>query len=526
MVDQLSPLPSPSTVREPVRGAYPHHETEFTDFLVAVWNTRRFVLLGLAVIATAMLGTMAVKSLLALQQERYEKTITLVFEGEEGLHYPNGTPFAVEDIIAPPVLDRLYGKHELEQADIPRAALFNGIGAELHKPGFNRTLQVYRQALQTQDLSSEEIQQAYRQFKSELDRQSDTLVRLSLAVEEGFPDAVAKEVLRDLPRVWSKYMVENQGVANLDVSLATQASVGSQLLDPDIGYVVLDELLRSKLEIIRENIAKLRKFENIGGIEDPETGMTLTDLEFALDELERYRINPLLYLLHGSGLSRRPEMTTAYVEQRIRELERQRVLLQHKVNIADEALRRYSRNGTLGREDLEAAGQPGSGGVSGANAIPHLGGDFLDRLLELGNSASDQEFRQQVLQQRVEFANEAATVGSQIQKLEQILRRIERGNSGAAISFLSEQSQTRLDEIARSMTTYMGATLRIYRIASKRNLSSDSVLYRDVTAARKLPPDIDWWRMTMTSATAMVLGLFVLVPAGLLWNRLRELHQR
>lgn len=467
---------------------YAHYDDEGVDLgwiASVLWRRRGQFLRVLAAVTVVFWLLVGLKGLLLeARVVRYVQDIKLVFQGADQNEYPDGTLFSPSNIVAPVILNAVYENNQLGDLDVAVDAFVNAFSAQGYAPESDFIVQRYRDLLENRSLSGTEIGALEEQFSQELEQASRSGVRIVLTMPSGMlVDEMARKVLDDVPLAWQRYMTERRGVFETDAPFVTAKALDMSLLER-ADYLVLYDIIRNRLEDALANITGLRMLSNSDNIVDPETGLGLADLESVLRDLRDFSLEQVATFATGFGISRDPVATTRYFRKRIEDLTRQRQLLNNKATLVAETFDRYTATDQPAGSRDQGAGTADLFG--GGTTIPQFGSDFLDRLVELGSSSGDVQFRQELSRERLDFGLEAADLESEVNRLEELVRRLsgsDQGRSAGEYESLEEKLATDLETARTDLIRLMEAISRIRAELESFNYGTDETLYRDLGTA-------------------------------------------
>ena len=111
-------------------------EIDLLGLVKAVLATWKMWLIALIVV-TALYGAFQASKIVILSNEiTYAKPIRLTFPDAHKLQFPNGSPFAFGDIIAPAVIQLAHQRNRLDEYDMTVADLQGSLSAEPYAPTY------------------------------------------------------------------------------------------------------------------------------------------------------------------------------------------------------------------------------------------------------------------------------------------------------------------------------------------------------------------------------------------------------
>lgn len=497
-------------------------EIDLLGLVRAVLRTWKVWLIALVVV-TALYGTYHAMKIAAYSDEvTYSKPLRLTFPGAHNMEFPNGAPFSYGDIIASSVAEQAHERNNLDEYDMSASELQASLAVEPYAPEYPIIVQRYRKRLANSDLSYEQSQALESRMESELRQATQGTVLVSMRLDQAqLPESVASKVLSDIPAIWAERTLRDKGVLNLDVNLATARSLNADLLG-EVEYLIVSDLLAEKVELLRENIDKLREFEGSSTISDPETGMRLPDLNNAVSDLNRYVINELMSPIRYLGLSREPELSIYYYRDRLKRLNMELELLESQAELARQAFDSYRQSepqGSLGGE------------LNSSTMVSQLGGDTIDRLMQLSGESEREEYKQRLNEQWLNYNLQAAEVRSKINDMSKIVKSLEDAANGdgadeetrEAYKVYMDRVNERLPEILDQLAGYFDVTQRIYDQVSAEAVGVRDRLYTPMTnAVLEQRAGLDLKSLILVWIALMFLTSVVVIPATMIRNALKS----
>ena len=251
------------------------------DALRWLWS-RRLVIIGCFLLGVFLAGLVALSLRLAQSTNLTEYVVEFRFEGRDENKYPNGTPFALSDIVAPGVLTTVYQSEDLAAFGLSLQQFQSSIYVAPYSPDRRLILDRYEK-IDARKATVAELSEAQQALDRELSAATQRYAAIRYT-DQGFglPAAKAATVLERVAQEWERVAIETRGVLGVEIT-PLPSNVFS-----DESFAGLEKL--NAIRVVRQNIARLRDFvDNVatrpGGntLQDPETGTTTTTLRSMLD---------------------------------------------------------------------------------------------------------------------------------------------------------------------------------------------------------------------------------------------------
>jgi hypothetical protein len=495
-------------------------EIDLLGLLKAVLATWKLWFIALIVV-TGLYGAYQASKIVILSNEvTYAKPIRLTFPDAHKLQFPNGSPFAFGDIIAPAVVQAAHQRNQLNEYDMSVADLQGSLSAEPYAPTYPAIVEKYHKLLADKKLTFDQTEEIQGRMQAELDQASRGTVLISMRLDKSqLPESVASKVLSDIPAIWAERAIKDKGVLNLNINLSSSRSLNIDLIQT-VEYMIVSDLLDEKVALLRGNIEKLAAFEGVSTISDPESGMKLTDLTNAIDDMNRYVIDELMSPIRYLGLSRDAQLSIFYYEDRLKKLRMELSLLQNQASLAKEAFDTYRR-----AEQVMA-----TGGESSSMVVSQLGGDTLDKLMQMSGEAEREAYKQRLNQQWLDFNLQAAQVKSRITDVELIvisLREAAKSHNGGerleAHQLYLDRVNDALPGILKQLSSYFDVTERIYNQLSIEAVGVRDRLYSPITNRVLTEKEgLDVKKVILVWLALMFLTTVIVIPVLMIRNAMKK----
>jgi hypothetical protein len=482
------------------------------------------ILLCFAATAIAAAVALILAYLLGPSQRITTLPFRLDFQGATEGKFPNGLRYSATDIISSPILLKVFAANQLD-----RFTSFKDFSQSVFVLESNRAYELlaadYQARLADARLTAIDRERIQREF--ELKRQSINKNEYSINYArtrrtDTIPETTVRKALLDILNAWANYAVNEQHVLEYPVAVLSPQVVDDAAVDPT-DYIAAIQVLRAKIYRVLNNIAAIEK---LPGAEQAKTGPDRTSLEeikIRLEELVRFRLEPLVAVVRGSGLVRNMAITTRFLENQLAYDQRQLKAAQDRAEAARESLAVYAgEQRSLSGATAEASQtSKTSARAAGETVMPQLSDSFLDRLLTLTSQSADTQYRQKLVDEYRTAAKETIPFEQAVAYDQQILQEV-RGSSAGGATVSAATVQTQMVGAQQQVRALIGSVNQIYQIVS-RNLNPSTQLFS--TAA---PPTTrtertrSLARLGLYYLLILLLALPVIIVASLIHNRVRE----
>lgn len=270
--------------------------------------------------------------------------------------------------------------------------------------------------------------------------------------------------------------------SDVSVGISNIVSSESFKLFPveNVGPQIAFEILLERLADARNNINNIRNVRYGDIVRDPESGLTVTDIANALEEIENFQIMPLRDQSLKQGLADDPSTLRTFYERKLADLQRQRNSVASVVSAIRSANTDYRSSTSLDGGAVSDATGPSARG--GSAVIPQFDVGFLDRLIEVTGESKDSTFRQDLIKRTITLQENVSKLDSEIAVVNENLKLLEEGLSTPRPEVRQgEQNNHRvtINAILEQLKEQIDITVRISkRIALANSLSE--VLVREL----------------------------------------------
>ena len=265
---------------------------------------------------------------------------------------------------------------------------------------------------------------------------------------------------------------------------APVALYSDQLFDPSqaagLDYLIAIDLVRDRIGLVRSNVSSLGSAEFGEVTSDPETGLSIRDVDRLLSDLDEYSIKQLSAPVLSLGIAKNPEVVRLYYNSRLQELRREKSTLESKAGVLEQANQNYQGLTTSSPPSAIGSNAPNFPGGS-STVIPQFGDAFLDRIIELSQKGGDTQFRQDLLKQTVDLQRQAADIDAEVSRISEYINvfgsasREQTQANAEVIAFFVKRLDKDIPSAFEKLKSYANVTRRIaYRLRYAQDLSAIS----------------------------------------------------
>ena len=502
-------------------GLEPGPTVSVSHFTHVIQRYRRPIVLA---IASIMLGylILAVAMYLFSPSERLtSQPFRLDFDAGRG-EYPNKSKFNIADIINGPVLTRVWQDNHLSEY-LPFGEFSRSVFVLESNRDFELLEAEYRSKLADPKLSPIDRDRLQKEFelKTESIAKSEYSVHFNQPHRgRSVPEPIARKVLLDVLNDWADFAVNHQRVIAYQVSvLSPQTLVPSAIEQKD--PVAAIEVLRAKTTRVINNIKRIEKLPGATLARTTSDRLSLEEVRFRLDEILRFRLEPLMaVVLRSPGLVADRTATTRFLESQLAYDKRQLDAVQRNADTVRESILLYEQpaakeNATQPSTKSESAKGPGE------NLMPQLSDSFLDRLVSLTGRSGDAKYRQDLADQYRITLGETVPLQQAVAYDTQVLDQLRQPPAGAS-SVNAAAIQAQVNDTRTEVGQAIVRMNELFQIISRNMTPSTQLFTLTEPASTRTMHSVSVQRLFLYGVLLFLLAIPGVVVVCLIHNRVRE----
>jgi hypothetical protein len=449
----------------------------------------------------------------------------LDFEGASDGRYPNGIKFSSSDITSTPILLKVFKENQLD-----RFTTF---------PDFSRSMFVLEANLDYERLAAEYQARLTDPKQSAIDR--ERLMRewqakaASIAKNDyslnwlrtrdtaGVPESAVKKALLDTLSGWARYAASDQHVLKYRLTVFSPQII--EPADTNGELIVAIQELRSKVYKVLENIDALREVPGSELVRSSD-GMSLEEVRLRLEEIIRFRLEPLTGRVNASNLITNRPATLRFLESQLAYDQRNLKATQDYADSIRQSLAVYSPDQrgftpesattTASPSRDQSRPQP-----QRPDTMTQISDSFLDRLVTLTNQSNDMQYRQKLVDDYRHASQVVIPAQQSVSYDQEVLAQI-KDITNAPGSLETAEVRHEIETSQNEVKRLLGRVNNIYDAISI-NLSPSKELYT-LTA----PPVVrtehshSLAQLGLYGIAVLALSLPVIVVLCLIHARVRE----
>jgi hypothetical protein len=497
---------------------YPEHRDERIRLrrFALILSRSRFVILFWLLLVALLFGILAT---IALLTEPTQRVVTLPFrldfQGADRGLYPNGTKFSSAEIVATPILMRVYSANGLQ-----RFLSFKEFSESVFVVESNATLEELNREYQAK-LSDTKLSAVDRErLEAEFRQKRESLGRNELAItwasdQVAVPRTLLKKSLSDTLATWADVATKEKGVLRYQLPVVSANVLRRDVIGSTDPVIALD-VLRTRIDTIDRNIAQLEAVPGATVLRGGPQNVSLAEIRLALADIMRFRVQPLILQLRAGNAAADPEATVRFIESQLAYNRRQAEAARQQADALRRTLEMYTFQGDQPRSGTVAV-PPDRGGDT---VMPQLSDTFLDRLIALTRERDDTEYRQDLVDEIKEASLDVLPYEQEVAYYEQLLTQMRGIGSSSAATNLTVREE--MEGILAAVGDAIRDANAVYDLMSL-NLNPATVLYSVTsppiaTAERALSLK----RVALWGVLVLLITIPIIIGAVFLAARIRE----
>jgi hypothetical protein len=449
----------------------------------------------------------------------------LDFDGASRGEYPNKMKFNVVDIISTPIVARVWKDDHLGDY-VP----FRDFGRAVFVLESNREYELlaaeYGAKLADPKISSVDRERLQSEFQLRTQSIAKNEYAISITRPDSIrtiPEPIARKALLDILSGWADFAVNQQHIMMYQVSVLSPRLVDSSPAEEG-DFVAAIEMLRLNATRVISNLDRISHLQGAALVRTPDDHVSLEEVRIRLDEIIRFRLEPLVTSVVASPTFVRDRSATVrFLESQLAYDQRQLEAAQRLADSNREALAVYTQptNPPGSSSSVTTAAKSGFEQPKAGEAImPQLSETFLDRLMALTGHAADAKYRQTLVDDyRLSVADTVplkAAVAYDMEVIENTRRGVTKATSDAtAVRAQIEQCRSDIRALISKMND-------LFQIVS-RNMTPAAQLFTPTgPPVTNVARGVSVTKLGLIGVVLLLITFPIVVIACLLHHRIRE----
>jgi hypothetical protein len=495
-----------------------------SHFTHVLHSYRAVILLSLAGVVLAYLIVSLALYLAGPAEQLTSQSFRLDFERAGKGEYPNKTKFNIADIISGPILTRVWQDNRLGDY-----IQFGDFSRSVFVLESNRQYELlaaeYQAKLADSKISTVDRERLQREF----DLKAESIAKNEYSINFGrrvgirsMPEPLTRKVLLDTLNTWADFAINQQHVITYQVSvLSPEILTPSGAEQSDVVPEI--EVLRTKVNQIIANIDALQALPGANLARTASDRMSLEEVRMRLDEIVRFRLEPLLStVLSAPGLIGDRATTVLFLENELAYDQRQLDAVQRQAQSARDAIAVYEQPASLQGGATPTAAKTASEPAKGTESVsPQLNDTFLDRLITLSGRAADVQYRQKLVDDYRGAVNAAIPLQQAVAYDTQVLQQLRKPSVGTTRVDVATV-RSRLDQTRSEVGQLIVKMNELFKIISTNMTPSTHLFTLTSPPTTRTLRSVSAQRLFLYGVLVILIALPAVVIFCLLHNRVRE----
>jgi hypothetical protein len=493
---------------------------------------RPVIALAMAAVAVGAAILLIAAYLMAPFQRVTSQPFRLEFKGATVGEYPNGVKFSAAEIAGTPILLQVYRGNELAKfvpfEEFGHAILIVQSNAQLENLAADYQAQLSDPRLTAVD--RDRIRREWQARSDALDKNSFSINYVLTQKSRLVPATLVQKALLDILSGWAADVINEQHVVQYQLAVLTPELMDERPAERT-DHIMGLQVLRSKIHRVLDNI---RDLQEVPGAEVVHTksNLTLAEIQARLEDIDRFRLEPLASTIRGSGLMTSAAAATRFIEAQLAYDQRELRARQQAAEQVRQALAVYTVDQRVLRTDSRSATgpaaqapsePPAAGGLprNGETVMPQLSDSFLDRLVALSAQSNDVKYRQKMIEDYRRLAARTIPADEAVAYDQQLLRDL-KGDGAPAGQATAATVTAELDGARAEAKRLTGEVNEVYTTVS-HNLNPSTELYT-LTAppVTRTERAVSLSRLGLYGLLLLLLALPIVVLLCLVHHHMRE----
>jgi len=341
------------------------------------------------------------------------------------------------------------------------------------------------------------------------------------AGNRGMPEPLARKALLDVLNTWADFAVNQQHVVAYQISVLSPEILNPSAMEQG-DVIAAIEVLRAKTNRIISNIAKIQNLPGAMLARTPEDHLSLEEVRIRLDEIMRFRLEPLLALvLRSPGLIGDRTSTVHFLESQLAYDQRQLEATQRLADSIREAMAVYEQPATAPETTATATASKPTGEQAKPGEAVTLSDTFLDRLMSLTGRSADAQYRQNLVDDYRKAVADTIPLKQAVAYDTQVLDEL-RKPSGGASTLNAAAVRAEVDQTRTEVGLLINKMNELFQIVSRNMTPSTQLFTVTGPPSTRTLRSVSLQRLALYGVLVLLIALPIIIVVCLLHNRVRE----
>jgi len=442
-----------------------------------------------------------------------ERPFRITFDRANIGEYPNGLKFSTSEFTTPPILKQVYDNNGIGRF-VSFSQFAEAIFVQEWSSAYARLSAEYQARLLDPKLSPIErdrIQNEFEAKRASLPRNEYMISYLRKT--NAIPETILRKAIDDVLRLWAADAIMEKHVLRYRMGLVSPDFIRPDAAEAQDPMVAL-QVLRSQMNDVSENIDAIQLAPGAELARTPG-GLSLREIRIRLDQLLRFRLEPLVAALSASQNTN--GAATAFIDQQVAYEQRQLTAIDERAQAIREALSVYAQPGqavTPSRTTTAETQRPNE------TVSPVISDTFFDRLFNLTKTAADSDFRQAMVRELRLSIDERVPVEQELDYHKHVLELLRSPKNRPHLD--EAATKTAIQQLYNDVRANVVALNDLYLVISK-NVNPSTELYQ-VTApfVTRSERPITLTRLFLNGILVLLVALIFGIAGAIVHARLRR----
>ena len=325
----------------------------------------------------------------------------------------------------------------------------------------------------------------------------------------------------DILNDWADFAVNQQHVIAYQVSVLSPEVLNPSVMEQN-DLIAAIEVLRSKANRVINNVLKIERLPGAMLARTPQDRLSLEEVRIRLDEIMRFRLEPLLAAgLHSSGLTSDRAATLRFLESQLAYDQRQLESAQRVADSVRDSIAMYAQpSATETTSSPAGAVKMPEQAKAGEAVMPQLSDSFLDRLVAMSGRATDAKYRQALVDDFRKATADTIPLKQAVAYDTSVLEELRKSSAGSALNPATVRSE--IDQTRTEVGGLIDKMNELFQIVSRNMTPSAQLFTLTGPPTTRTLRSLSAQRIALYGILVLLIALPAVVVLCLLHNRVRE----
>ncbi|PYQ61254.1 MAG: hypothetical protein DMF58_05500 [Acidobacteria bacterium] len=334
------------------------------------------------------------------------------------------------------------------------------------------------------------------------------------------PEPLARKIILDILNDWADFAVNQQHVIAYQVSVLSPEVLNPSAMEQN-DLIAAIEVLRSKANRVINNVLKIERLPGAMLARTPQDRLSLEEVRIRLDEIMRFRLEPLLAAgLHSSGLTSDRAATLRFLESQLAYDQRQLESAQRVADSVRDSIAMYAQPSATETTSSAGAVKMPEQAKAGEAVMPQLSDSFLDRLVAMSGRATDAKYRQALVDDFRKATADTIPLKQAVAYDTSVLEELRKSSAGSALNPATVRSE--IDQTRTEVGGLIDKMNELFQIVSRNMTPSAQLFTLTGPPTTRTLRSLSAQRIALYGILVLLIALPAVVVLCLLHNRVRE----